>query len=317
MSGMPSMSSGSKRVVAAALPLVGALMAADPSPVAAQTSAGSAEATPGATRVAAGRPLDADGSVRVFVLAGSVRVAGWDRDSVAVSGTTAVGQELFIGGGRRGVKLGVWNRADARDDAPSHLEVRVPARSRVWVKAGYAADITVSGVTGGLDLSAVSGTVRVAGSPRELSVESMDGDVEVDGSPEWLRAKTATGAIRLRGTPQDAGLSTVSGPITVAGQAFARGKFESVTGDIAFAGVPARGGTLDFDTHSGAVELRLPRAFDAEFEVTTIAGAVENGISAARPVAEPRRQELTFTEGGGGARVTARTFKGIVRLRRQ
>jgi len=303
----------------AALAALAALVALAPplvSSAGAQSRAPSAPAK-GGVSATAGRPLDADGSVRVFLLNGSVRVTGWSRDSVAVSGTIAAGHDLFMGGDRRGVKLGAWNRADARDDAPSQLEVHVPARSRVWVKAGYGADVTVSGVVGGLDLSAVSGAVRVSGSPRELTVESMDGDVLVEGSPAWLRAKTATGAITLRGTPEDVGLTTVSGPITIAGRTFARARFESVTGDIAFAGAPARGGALDFDTHSGLVDLRLPAALDADFDVTTIAGSVENAISTARPVAEPRRQELAFTVGEGGARITARTFKGTVRLRRQ
>ena len=294
-----------------------AALAAVAAPSAGAQSRAASAPTKGGIRATAGRPLDADGSVRVFLLDGSVRVTGWNRDSVAVSGTIAAGHDLFIGGTRRGIKLGAWNRADARDDAPSQLEVHVPARSRVWVKAGYGADVVVSGVTGGLDLSAVSGEVRVAGSPRELTVESMDGDVLVEGSPAWLRAKTATGAITVRGTPEDVGLTTVRGPITVAGQSFARAKFESVTGDIAFTGTPARGGALDFDTHSGLVDLRLPAALDAEFDVTTIAGSVENAISDARQVAEPRRKELSFTAGDGGARITARTFKGTVLLRRQ
>ena len=289
----------------------------------AQASPGAAATkAPGERRVSVGLPLDRDGSVRVFVLNGSVRVTGWDRDSVAVTGTAAAGQELFSGGGRRSVKLGLWDRVDANNALPSHLEVRVPARSRVWVKTGYAADVDVSGVVGGLDLNTAGGSVRVTGSPRELTVEAMDGDVDITGSPTWLRAKSASGSITLRGSAEDAALSTVSGRITVAGAsgaagAFARARFESVTGDVHFSGAPARGGALDFDTHSGAIDLALAPEPGADFDITTIAGAVDNGLTAARPGAEPRRKALAFSTGDGGARVTVRTFKGLVRLRRQ
>ena len=76
----------------------------------------------------------------------------------------------------------------------------------------------------------------------------MDGDVEIDGSPAWLRAKSATGRITLRGAPEDVGLSTVSGAIVVDAPAgsvgIARGRFESVTGDVRFGGAVARGGAL-------------------------------------------------------------------------
>lgn len=274
------------------------------------------------TRVAAGRPFARDGSIRVFVLNGSVRVTGWDRDSVAVSGTAGKGQELFVGGTRSSMKLGLWDRSDADNALPSHLEVRVPVGARVWVKTGYAADVDVSGVVGGLDLNTAAGAVRVVGSPRELTVEAMEGNVEIAGSPAWLRAKSATGSITLRGSSEDAVLTTVSGPITVVSpprgsSPFGRSRFESVTGSVAFSGEPARGGTLDVDTHSGAVDLALPAALGADFDVTTISGTVTNALTAARPVAEARRRALVFSTGDGGARITVRTFKGPVRLRRQ
>lgn len=268
--------------------------------------------------VTGGRPFDADGSLRIFVLNGSVRVIGWARDSVAVTGIAAPGQQLFLGGDRRGMKLGLWDRSDPNATRPSQIEVRVPAGSRVWVKTGYAADVDVSGISGGLDLNIVGGRVHVVGSPRELNVEAMDGDVLIEGAPGWLRAKSATGRITLRGSADDVSLSTVSGAIVVDGGAgIARGKFESVTGDVRFTGAPARGGSLDFDTHSGAVDLVFPRAVNAEVAVTTVAGTVDNAMSASRPVADMRYQRLAFTIGEGGAHVGVRTFKGAVRLRRR
>lgn len=278
--------------------------------------------SPAVRRVSSGHALDRDGSIRIFVLNGSVRVLGWDRDSVAVTGTAAKGQELFIGGGRRGVKLGLWDRVDADNALPSHLEIRVPAGARVWVKTGYAADIEVAGVVGGLDLNTAAGTVRVTGSPRELAIEAMEGSVEITGSPAWLRAKSASGAITLRGSAEDAILTTVSGPISViaprgAAAPFGRSRFESVTGSVAFSGAPARGGTLHVDTHSGAIDVSLPATLGADFDVTTISGSVTNALTAARPVAESRRKALVFSTGEGGAHITIRTFKGPVRLRRQ
>jgi len=273
--------------------------------------------------VSGGRALDADGSLRIFVLNGSVRVTGWSRDSVAVTGVAAPGQQLLFGGTRRDFKLGLWDRSDPSAPQPSWIEVRVPARCRVWVKTGYEAEVDVSGVTGGLDLNIVGGRVRVVGSPRELNIEAMDGDVDVTGSPTWMRAKSASGRIILRGAPEDVALSTVSGAIVVdataggGGGGVARGKFESVTGDVRFGGAPARGGTLDFDTHSGAIDLRLPPRVDADVDVTTVAGTVDNALSAARPVADMRNKRLTLSLGEGGAHVGVRTFKGTVRLRRQ
>jgi hypothetical protein len=265
-------------------------------------------------------PLAPDGSVRVYVLSGRVSVVGGDVDSVIVTGTAPARQPFHMGGGPRGVKLGVWDETATGSVAPADLEVRVPRRARVWVKAGQTADVDVREVTGGLDVNIVAGTVRVRGAPRELNVEAMDGSVEIVGSPAWMRVKTASGAITLRGGSEDVALSSVSGAIRVSGGRVTRGRFENVTGDIRFDAAPDRGGALTFDTHGGLVELRLPRDVAADFEVTTIRGTIENALSTASPVAgrDARGRALSFSIGTTpAATITVRSFKGRVALRAQ
>ena len=284
--------------------------------VAALLAPAAAAAQPPAVRRAF--PLDPDGSVRVYLLGGDVRVVGGATDSVVVVATVPAGQTLHAGGGRRGVKVGVWDESAAGPVSPSRLEVRVPARSRVWVKVGQSAEVDASGVTGGLDVNIVAGRVRVRGAPRELNVEAMDGSIEVVGAPPWLRAKTASGAITLTGGGQDVALSSVSGAIRVAGGRVVRGRLESVTGDVRFDGAVDPAGALTVDTHGGATELRLPRDASAEIEVTTILGTITNALSAARPVAgrEARGRALSLSIGDGpGASITVRSFKGRVLLR--
>jgi hypothetical protein len=259
-------------------------------------------------------------SIRVFGDVGSLRIVGWDRDSVVITATLPAGARLDASRGGQspkpapGMKIFVEvPRAPAPD---ARLELRVPARARVWAKSG-SADVEVTGLTGGLDLNIVGGSARVACSPAELQVESMDGSVTIEGSPAWLRAKTATGDIVMRGGSDDAGMSTVSGTVRVGEGRFERAKFTSVTGPIVFAGDLARGATLDFDTHSGPIELRLMRTLDAEVDLATVTGTIENTFNGRRPIAgrEGRGMELGFTSGTGRARVLARSFKGNIHLR--
>ena len=261
------------------------------------------------------RALSPTGSVKLYNLFGSIRVVAWDRDSVAVTGTVSAGERLFMGGTPQGLKI-VVESPEGGTARGAHLLLRVPARSRTWVKTS-GADIVVSGVTGGLDLYSVGAAIRVTGSPRELNAEAMDGAVEVDGSPAWLRAKTATGAITLRGGGEDVRLSSVSGPIAVRGGPVGRGAFESVTGDIRFGGTAPRAGSLTFDAHSGEVEVALARPVAADVDVVAITGTIENYITPARPVTgrDARGRELHFTTSPDGARVTVRSFKGRVVLR--
>lgn len=278
------------------------------------------QALAGQTSVSRSLPLNADGSVRIHALVGTVTVRGWDRDSVSVRGTLGAGNRLHAGGGRAGVKMFVEAENDLRPSA-STLEIMVPARAKVWLKTATA-NVRVASVTGSIDVYVISGTIDISGSPADVNAEAIDGTILIRGSPGWVRAKSASGAVSLWGASRDVTLSTVSGRITVDGNAtsrgaFERGRFESVTGDVSFRGGIERGADLRFDSHGGVVDVTLPRR-GADLEVTTISGAIRNEASSARPLTGRygRGAELTTTIGDGGAAVSIRTFKGAITIRR-
>jgi DUF4097 and DUF4098 domain-containing protein YvlB len=269
-------------------------------------------------KVERGLRLDADGSVRISNLVGSVHVTGWSRDSVSLRGSLPKGDKLFMGGSPRGMKLFVEPMND-RNPQPSSLAVMVPARAKVWVKTATA-EIEVSGVTGELDLYVVGGRLRVSGKPAELNAEAIDGDIEVNGNPGWLRAKSASGTVTLIGSSSDMAISTVSGGIIVnpgpsAGK-FERAKVETVTGSIHFNADIEKGAAIEFNTHSGSMDIAIPRGTGADFDIASIAGTISNELNYARPVKGRygRGSELVMTNSSGGARVTVRSFKGTVRL---
>lgn len=259
-----------------------------------------------------------DASIRVQNLVGSVRVTGWDKDSIAVTGSVAQGGRFYAAGAGRGAKLGIEEPGEITKFLPSHLEVMVPHRSRVWVKTS-SADIHVTDVRGGLDLYSVTGGVRVTGEVGQVYAESMDGNVDVTASTRWVRAKTATGSVTLRVTGGDVTATTVSGNIVAVGERFERGRFESVTGDIRFDGDFDRGGAFTFESHGGTIELAVPATVAADFDVSTLNGQITNTLGRA-PVRTSRDgtgKELSLETGPGGADVTVRTFKGNVVLRHQ
>lgn len=261
-----------------------------------------------------GLPLDPTGAVRVYSLVGAVRITGWNRDSVAVRGTVGKGNSLHMGGGRAGIKLFIEG-VDERNPAPANIEVMVPVRAKVWVKTATAS-IDVSGITGSLDLYVVGGDITVKGNPADVNAEAIDGSISITGSPSWVRAKSASGNVAINGTISDVTCSTVSGKIDVTGRAFEKAKFESVTGGISFHGTFERGGLVNFDTHSGSIDIGMPGGSPAEFEIVSIAGSIKNGLTSSRPVPGKygRGAELTTTSGPGGTRVIVRSFKGPVTL---
>jgi hypothetical protein len=305
--------------------LSAALLLATPYSVAGAQKGQDVDKLKSAGRVAVDRryAMAPDASIRISGAISNLRIVGWDRDSLVISGTVPAGWRFdggiasSVNGPSRGAKFYVDGATDVFPTSAA-LELRVPARARVWAKSG-SAEIDVSGVTGGLDLNIVGGSVNVQSTPRELNIESMDGDVRVQAGASWLRVKTATGNVDVRGGSEDAGVSTVSGTVRVNDGRYERGKFETVTGDVVFGGEVGYKGSVDITTHSGAIELRLPPKPNLELDAVTVTGSIENGVTSSRPVKgrEGRGMELGFSSGSGDTRVVIRSFKGNVTLRQR
>jgi hypothetical protein len=307
-------------------------------------------------RVNETRPASPTGTVEIVNTAGSVRVVGWNRNEVQVTGTLGRGVERldFATEGDR-TRVRVVLPREARNVQRSDLEIRVPARSNPQVRT-TSADIEVSGVGGAIDARSTSGSVTISGNAREVAANSTSGRVEITGERlQTLKAGTVSGAIRLRGssgsveaesvsgavdisvaTPQAraktvsgpltvrgvsgiAEASTVSGEATVEGGRFSRMSLSSVSGGLRFQGDVERGGLYHLNSHSGRIVVRLPAAVAADFEVNTFSGNITNefGPGAVRVSQYGPGRELRFTAGQGGARVVAKTFSGNVTLARQ
>src|SRR5881397_2794712 len=92
------------------------------------------------------KPAASDGLVEIENPAGSVRVIGWSKAEVAVTGNVGRRASLRLGGGgpRTHVEVEVEGNPHA---TRSDIEVHVPAGSRVSVES-FASSIVVSEVTG-------------------------------------------------------------------------------------------------------------------------------------------------------------------------
>ena len=268
------------------------------------------------------RAVTPTASLRIMGGFAELHIVGWERDSVAVTGTIPKGARLEgnFGGTTHdapatGMKI-FLELPDETQSSQAKIEMRIPARARLWVKGGSSV-VTANGVTGSLDINVIGGSVQVAGAPHELTIEAMDASVHVDGSPEWVRAKTATGDIVFTGGSGDLSLSTVSGAITLGGGKVERAKLESVTGPVNFSGDVVTQGSLDVNTHSGDIDIAVSRKSSAEFDVASMTGTIDNALTGrpAVPGREGRGQEIGLRTGAGESRIYVRTFKGNVKLR--
>jgi DUF4097 and DUF4098 domain-containing protein YvlB len=284
------------------------------------TAIAAPEAAHAQQKVNVRRAVTRDVYVRLNGAFSSLKVTGWQQDSMVLTGVLpresrfepALGSDLSKPA--QGMKFYIEGAANA--PVSGTLELFVPAGATVWAKSG-SATIDVTGITGGLDLNIVGGSISVSGNPRELNIESMDGAVTVNGAPTWMRAKTATGDVTVRGSCTDLGVTTVSGTVTVRDGSFERTRLESVTGNVTFGAGVSRAGSLLIDSHSGTIELQIGKA-SLDIDATTITGSITNSVSTRRPTPgrDGRGEELTLSLGTGDARATLRSFKGNIRLMR-
>jgi hypothetical protein len=273
----------------------------------------SAGATHAQSKVDRRWQLDMDGAVRIHNYNGTVTIRGWDRDTIHVTGTIASkgGDAFFGGGGRSGVKMGV---GDGTENAPlADLTLMVPARARVQVR-GAATSIDIRDFAGAVDATTLSGRLFVSGAPTEVMAETMDGDLEVHASPAFFRGRSATGRITWSGSSDDVSLVSVGGAITVNSATVFRARFESISGDIKFAGNVKVDGRVSFDSHGGDISIAFAKETRAELTYDG-ARATVLGAESVRDPKKPGQRVVGIPRGvfAGTTRpanVIANTFKG-------
>lgn len=269
----------------------------------------------GGERVDARRPAAPDAVVEVDGAGGRLRVVGWDKDEVWVTGSLGVGAEgLELAGSRGSVRVEVDTMGNP-DSVKSDLEIRVPAGARVEVSA-MSADISFTGVSGTVNADTVAGDISVTGTAREVTLETVNGSVTAACSCTRAHVESVNGAVTVTGGRGEVEASTVNGALTVNGGRFDRARLETVNGRITFEGELLPRATLSAESVGGSVELRLPAGTDARFRVNSFSGGIRSdwGEEARRTSKYTREQELSFTAGSGGASVDVQTLSGSVVL---
>jgi DUF4097 and DUF4098 domain-containing protein YvlB len=261
------------------------------------------------------RPAAPDGTVEIENMSGSIKVIGWDKSEVQVTGTLAPDAELTFEGGDGHVDIEVEPKGHA-DVGPSDLEVHVPSGSQVEIE-GVNLEIEVSGSTGGVEAETVNGGIRLRGSAHLVSLQSVNGAVDLSGPRGHIEVEVVNGSITVQDVSGDIEASTVNGELTVGGGPFESAALESVAGPVSFKGDLAATGRLDIETVSGSADVFVPANFKADFSVSTFSGEIEDelGIGTIQQEEFIPAKKLNFSTGSGGARITVETLSGTVHIR--
>jgi DUF4097 and DUF4098 domain-containing protein YvlB len=277
--------------------------------------------------IRAGTPIneraaaDPAGSVEVSNVAGNVRVTGWDRNEVEVTGELGKGAErLEFAVADKVTRIKVLMPGKSYDAEETDLVIHVPAASRLSVNT-VSADIEVQGLLGAQRLQSVSADIRTAAAGEDVECKSVSGDIAVNGSFKkgLLTITTVSGdatALRVAG---EVNANTVSGDVTLGLGETNRSRVRSTSGDLTLAALLAADGKLDAESISGDVRLELVGAVNAEFDISSFNGEIRNcfGPRAVSTSEYAPGKELRFREGQGSAQVRIKTMNGDISVCRK
>jgi DUF4097 and DUF4098 domain-containing protein YvlB len=158
--------------------------------------------------------------------------------------------------------------------------VRVPLDASVDLSS-VSGDLRVTNVKGELRLETVNGSVKAGQAPRLGYAKTVSGNVEITGLIEGeLSASSLTGALLLTGVRARAlELTTISGDVVMNDVLVDRAmRVRSVNGDVQFAGPLTRNGRYEMNSHAGRIRIVVPQVPGFELDASTFSGNLRSDI---------------------------------------
>lgn len=268
-------------------------------------------------------PFASGGRLEVSIVSGSVKVRGWNRETIQVSGRLSsdddrlrfdvADSDAFVTVYEERERRG--NRHKRKQDGDAHLVINVPAATRVAVHT-VSGDIEVGDTTGLQRLESVSGDIKSQLRAREGTFRTVSGEIDIDADEtlERLAVHSVSGDADINGAGGELRLETVSGDFDVVANRFSRLQVTTVNGDFEIEGELIKGGDVSIESVNGDIRLATRSLYDTEFDLESFNGSISR-IFDYKPVRQSRYAPgylLRLTEGDGASRIRVETLNGDI-----
>ena len=249
---------------------------------------------------------EANGSVVISNVSGSIEVRGWDRNEVHVTAELdedVKRVDVETGGGRTTIKVVLPNDAN---HGSADLRVSVPRNSSVEVSA-VSADVNSRGVFGTQRLTSVSGEIDAEIAGDNSAVKTVSGDLKVRGTgkPVSLRASSVSGSLDLANLAGKLDVVTVSGDARAQLGESSEVRGRTTSGDLEISAQLARAARVDVEAVSGEITLRLGPPVGLSMEIESFTGDIHGCLA----------KGVEHSKYGPGSRLNIRTVEDGPRLR--
>jgi len=213
------------------------------------------------------------------------------------------------------------------------LTIKVPQGGRLAVRHGVG-HVSAEDVDGELDLAVRSGHVDAGGVRGALSVDTGSGHVNVGHVSGDVLIDTGSGHVEVRGVDgAKLDVDTGSGHVDLEDVRSSSVRVDTGSGRVEAKAISANGIEIDtgsggvslqldaigdggilIDTGSGRVDLRIPADASLDVRASTGSGGIDLDLDTPVQLRRKDRDEVSFTIGGGGAKVRLDTGSGGIRI---
>ena len=267
-------------------------------------------------------PLKSGGRITVENFNGSVEIAGWDQETVDISGTKyASTAEL-----RDAVKIEITSSADSvyirtvrpstRGNMGARYVIKAPRRVDLDRIVSSNGAVRVNDITGTVRLRTSNGTLRAVNVKGSLDGTTSNGSTELQNVEGTAAVKTSNGRVRAEAIRGALEAETSNGGISAQVAHVDAGK--SIRLHTSNGGVDLTMATLDQNeihasTSNGGITLRLPASANAQVRARTSNSSITSDfdVSMRGPFS---KHNLEGTIGRGGPILDISTSNGSIRL---
>lgn len=251
--------------------------------------------------------FDRTGTVVLGNRSATIVVMGWDEAKIRIRATADQGS-LTLSVSARQVTL-----EPSRSSDDVEIEVWVPRGARVEAHTN-SGDITIHGSRGDVDVQTFSGDVDIV-DVGNVTASSLSGDVSIRTSA-GVTATTNNGDLSISDAHGAIDATSISGDVSISRAVSKSVKARATSGDVSYSGTVEQGGRYELNSHSGDIEMSVPRDAGAQVDVTTWNGSLDSDfpitIKPTSSMGGDMTKRFSFTIGSGSARITLETFNGDI-----
>jgi hypothetical protein len=256
---------------------------------------------------------------------GTVEIAGWDRNSIDVSGTKYAPSHEQLGRVTINVTVNGSN-ASVSASLPdtfggnygAKFLIRVPRQTVLGREKTTNGGVSVEYLTGGGVMMSTNGRVFLARDTGDYEATTTNGSIEYEECEGSMQAHTTNGAIRGRLKSGAIEAHSRNGSIDVTilkpldGKAF---RVSTTNGGITLVLAEFHSNPIEAKTTNGSVRLRVPADTNASVTGDTSLASITNDFTLSGTV-DISKHHISGQLGSGGTPISIRTTTGGIHLER-